>query len=47
VQVRDLLLVEVWREEVLPRILAGLAERRATMRGYFVLYHEVRSPMVK
>jgi len=38
--IRDLILVDVWREQVFPLIVDDLAERRATMRGYFVLYHE-------
>lgn len=38
--IRDLLLVDCWREHVFPRIVKDLAERRATMRAYFVLYHE-------
>ena len=38
--IRDLILVDVWREQVFPLLVDQLAERRATMRGYFVLYHE-------
>jgi hypothetical protein len=38
--IRDLLLVDVWREQVLPLLLDDISERRATMRAYFVLYHE-------
>lgn len=38
--IRDLLLVDCWREHVFPLIVKDLGERKSTMRAYFVLYHE-------
>jgi hypothetical protein len=39
VLVRDLLLIEVWKEQVLPKVLEAL-DKENTMKAYFVLYHE-------
>jgi hypothetical protein len=38
--VHELLVIEAWRLHVFPRIKRGLAETKATMRGYFCLFHE-------
>lgn len=40
VLVHELLVVEAWRLNVFPRIKRGLSETKATMRGYFCLFHE-------
>ena len=38
--IRDLILVDCWREHVLPLLIDDLAAKKATMRAYFVLFHE-------
>lgn len=38
--VHELLVIEAWRVNVFPRIKSGLVELKATMRGYFCLFHE-------
>lgn len=38
--VHELLVMESWRLNVFPRIKKGLVELKATMRGYFCLFHE-------
>jgi len=38
--VHELLVIEAWRMHVFPRIKKSLVEAKATMRGYFCLYHE-------
>jgi len=38
--VHELLVIEAWRLNVFPRIKKGLVEMKATMRGYFCLFHE-------
>lgn len=38
--VHELLVIEAWRVNVFPRIKQGLVELKATMRGYFCLFHE-------
>jgi len=38
--VHELLATEAWRVNVFPRIKGALVQGKATMRGYFCLYHE-------
>ena len=38
--IRDVVLVDCWIEHVLPLLIDDLVERRATMRAYFIRYHE-------
>mmetsp|Transcript_2850 Transcript_2850/g.5782 ORF Transcript_2850/g.5782 Transcript_2850/m.5782 type:complete len:589 (+) Transcript_2850:112-1878(+) len=38
--VHELLATEAWRLHLFPRLKGALAELKATMRGYFCLYHE-------
>lgn len=38
--VHELLVTEAWRVNVFPRIKKALVDGKATMRGYFCLYHE-------
>jgi hypothetical protein len=39
VLIHDLLIIEIWKENVYPHLLSRLAGRN-TMRTYFILYHE-------
>uniref|UniRef100_A0A7S1UIN4 Uncharacterized protein n=1 Tax=Phaeomonas parva TaxID=124430 RepID=A0A7S1UIN4_9STRA len=39
--VRELLLIEAWKEQALPKIISKVDKGPASMRAYFVLYHEV------
>ncbi len=38
--VHDLVLLDCWKDKVWPRLAEGVVARRATMRAYFVLFHE-------
>jgi len=40
VLVQDLILLDCWKEKVWPRVMRGVVSRGATMRAYFVLFHE-------
>jgi len=38
--VQDLILIDCWKEKIWPRVIPGVVSRGATMRAYFVLFHE-------
>lgn len=40
VLIYDLLCIEAWKEYLLPLLIDEIVERKATMRTYFILYHE-------
>ena len=38
--IKDLLAIEAWRSEVLPKLIKDVANNNNVMRVYFTLYHE-------